>query len=128
MNFYIDKDTRRVHAEGTDLVLWIDTFREGSILMIEDGEGNPVDQFYCSSSKRKLGWLARRRLPDSFCPFVVIWTVGCHHPKEALSAKAGIPAKDFIQRFFEFFKGWNGVGCYIDERPKDALVEVIFGD
>lgn len=82
---------------------------------------------FCSGGSRPVTVEERNRIGADGCPNVVLWAVLWSESSNAQEIEGLGNTRGLIEKFFNYYKSSSGVGCYINEEPKNALVEVVFG-
>lgn len=112
--FQRDPITNRVCDPDRGYHVTSQHLRDGTFIDVMKG-GTQVLRLSCCSNNRPMTDDERRQHPEVRCPHVVIWHVaGPHRPEMDALATEVLTA----------FQSVNGIGCYIDGKPYDALVEV----
>jgi len=120
--FEIDRQEHKVRGIVTGWRAWIQSYREGKSLIIEDEVGKRLALLYCSIESRSL--TEEEAMANSANVISVItWSVDWPIVYDLSPPDTRI-TKEYIIEFFCFYKGRNGVALYIDGKPKDAIVNV----
>ena len=69
----------------------------------------------------------RQRANEDLCSEVVLWAVSWSQHRDTQELDGLGNEREFLDRFFRWHQSISGVGCYVDGKPKRALVEVAFG-
>lgn len=123
IRFVYDDDRQITRCGETVLTAWMRYDRDGNILVFRDERGKEIDAIACREETRPIS--DAEAIGQDLCPLVIIWHVAWGGRSNAKIYRRGID-RGLVQAYFEFWQSVKGVGCWVENAPKRALVEVVF--